>query len=216
MAGYVVEIAFDLVAGINQQHAAARGGRQQGMRQIKPVLVMTFGLVSPQGQAQRLMLCGMQFGQMQPVLRAQHGAGNQRRAGVAVRAVGRTDAGKCGAVGVVICKEPGGAGDTTRGLTGAGCSLAAQVIERASGVGLNVAERFVLGRQIGQNPGQKPVLVHVREIARVIHMLVAEHPPDMPLMERARNTPRANGAPGRAGDPKILKRRGKPASVSRR
>ncbi len=51
----------------------------------------------------------------------------------------------------------------------------AQIIEPPPGMGLDIAERLVLLREIVKHPRQACVLVNIRRIARVIMVLITEH-----------------------------------------
>ena len=65
--------------------------------------------------------------------------------------------------------------DPLSGFAGLDGLRRAKIIEAAPRMGFNIAERFVLGGQIGQYPGKKRVLVHVCEIPGMVGVLVGQH-----------------------------------------
>jgi len=66
-------------------------------------------------------------------------------------------------------------GDALRGLCSFQRRRIAQIIKRTTRVGFQITQGFVFAGEVFQHPRQQRMFVHIRQIARVIDVLIAQH-----------------------------------------
>ena len=178
-------IGFGLEAGIDQHHPATRVRRCQLLRLGEAIHRMDPRREGQHGLAQRLDLAPVALGQIDAVPVAQHQRRDQGRPGISLRPVTRANPVQHPPIGVIGRKALFQPGDPLRGLAGLSGLGRGQIIQRPPGMGLKITQGFVLGRQIGQHPGQQRMLVHIGGIARVIQVLIGQHrAPDQRVRRR--------------------------------
>lgn len=80
-------------------------------------------------------------------------------------------------IGVILGKPVAQPGNALRRLTGLDGFGGAQVIAPASGMGLDIAQRFGLLHQAVEGQREDGMLVDIGCIARVIEVLIGQHAP---------------------------------------
>ena len=126
------------------------------------------------------MFAGVQLGKVHPVVRSQQARRDERRTGVSLITVFRTDIAEHAAIGMLRRDMRFDPLDTLSGLAGFYGFGVRQVVEGAAGVGLDVGKGFVLAGHVVQDPGEQRVLVDVRKVAGMIDMLVGQHAQAIP------------------------------------
>ena len=135
----------------------------------------------------------VQFGQMDRVTVAQGQRGNQRRAGIGHGAKTGPHLGQAAAIGVIRGEAGLDVRDAGSCLAGFYRLIRAKVVKPAPGMGFDIAERFVLLRQVVQHPGQKRVFLDIGKIARVVKMLIGQHRISLTPKPAGRKRRRPNG-----------------------
>ena len=172
-------IFLQLIGGVDEHQAAARGGGQQGHQPLEAVAMVDGDAgVVPHVGAKILHLVVVQLHQRQLVLIADKAAGQLRRAGVVVQltiAVHLLDDTQIGGHGrplgpfIPQAFDPVG---VFRLLLG---PVAAQVVETATGMGVQHDEGFLLLLEGLDDQGLDGVFEHVGVVAGVKGVAVAQH-----------------------------------------